>query len=130
MRLVALLLTLALAMPAAAQISTPIPCVHLAEDGRTGPAGYYFVSLMDGRVAVLLTRSTDRISEATDFVAVPNRPGVSFYQVNFDVRIGERPRTLFMMTTVRSDGTILFEEWDRRDRQPTAFTAYVLRCTP
>ena len=111
-----------------AQLSPPIPCVMVSADGRVGAPGFAFVSIMDGRLSMLLTRNREGASEATDFQPVPTRPGTSYFQENYEVRIGERPRSLFILATIRDDGTILVEHWDRTNPRPTEFGSYSLRC--
>lgn len=130
MRLTTVLLFAALVAPAKAQIATPVPCVLVGSNGRTEPPGFFFLSLMEGRVVTMIVRSRQQTTEVTDFSPLPGRSGTSFFHDNIEVRALDRPRSQFMLATVVDSRTILMEMWDKTNPQPSVLSSFTLRCTP
>jgi len=127
--LLTMMATTLLAAPGMAQ-QAPMACVGIAADGRESLPGFNFAAVQDGRVTMLLTRNREGQSTVTDLTPVPTRPGVSFFLENMDVRFGDRPMSIFILTSIGPDGLILVERWLRDDQRTAEFTHHRLRCAP
>lgn len=106
------------------------PCIAIRPDGRESLPGYNFAAVHDGRLALLVQRSNDNETTATDFKPVEPFANSSFYMHVVNARFGERATALFIAATVRDDGIILIERYSVEGDRPPEFTHYRLRCNP
>jgi hypothetical protein len=127
-----LALTLMLLAPIAGMAQPPamIPCIAHRSDGTQSQPGHNFAAMSNGRLLLLVTRAREGQSEVTDFLPHPNRPGVSYFIENNDIRGMQRPSSIFILATVNAEGEILYERWLRDDQRAPEFSSTVLRCTP
>lgn len=107
-----------------------MPCIAIRPNGQESLPGYNFAAVTNGRLALLLTRSRETGSTATDFTPLETTSNASFFMENYEFRIGQQPVSIFWMGTVRENGTILIETWRRENPRPPDFSWYTLRCTP
>lgn len=77
---------------------------------------------------MLLGRQVDGQSNVTDFAPVANRPGTSFFVENYEVRIGQKPVSIFILASIVQDGLIMVERWRREGQDDPQYSHYHLRC--
>lgn len=107
-----------------------MPCIAIRPDGQESLPGFNFAAVSNGRLALLLQRTREGVSTATDFSPIETLNNGSFFMENYEVRIGQQPVSIFWMGTLRDNGQILVEMWRRENPRAPEFSWFTLRCSP